>query len=122
VGRRRCTPRCDRQRPLAAVAGEHAADGRLLGIEGGSPSLTHALRPVLKAKGVSVHGVYPAGIDNDMLAGIDAPKTPSRQVADGLLDGLAADHEDIFPDRNAEAMAKTWWSDPKTFERTFSGT
>ena len=39
-------------------------------------SLTQALRPVLAADGIAVHGVYPAGIDTDMLAGIDAPKTP----------------------------------------------
>jgi NAD(P)-dependent dehydrogenase (short-subunit alcohol dehydrogenase family) len=83
-------------------------------------SLTQALRPVLRAKGISVHGVYPAGIDTDMLAGIDAPKTPPRQVAEGLLDGLAADQEDIFPDPNAQAMARTWWSDPKAFERAFA--
>jgi NAD(P)-dependent dehydrogenase (short-subunit alcohol dehydrogenase family) len=84
-------------------------------------SLTQALRPVLRAKGISVHGVYPAGIDTEMLAGVDAPKTPPRQVAEGLLDGLAAGDEDIFPDPNAQAMARTWWSDPKGFERAFSG-
>ncbi len=84
-------------------------------------SLTQALRPVLRAKGISVHGVYPAGIDTDMLAGIDAPKTPPRQVAEALLDGLAADQEDIFPDPNAQAMSATWWSDPKAFERAFAG-
>ena len=84
-------------------------------------SLTQALRPVLRAKTISVHGVYPAGIDTDMLAGIQAPKTPPRQVAEGVLDGLAADEEDIFPDPNAQAMAATWRSDPKAFERAFSG-
>jgi NAD(P)-dependent dehydrogenase (short-subunit alcohol dehydrogenase family) len=83
-------------------------------------SLTQALRPVLREKGITVHGVYPAGIDTDMLAGIDAPKTPPRQVAEGLLDGLAAGQEDIFPDPNAQAMARTWWSDPKAFERAFA--
>jgi NAD(P)-dependent dehydrogenase (short-subunit alcohol dehydrogenase family) len=83
-------------------------------------SLTQALRPVLREKGITVHGVYPAGIDTDMLAGVDAPKTPPRQVAEGLLDGLAADQEDIFPDPNAQAMARTWWADPKAFERAFS--
>jgi len=83
-------------------------------------SLTQALRPVLLAKGITVHGVYPAGIDTDMLAGVDAPKTPPRQVAEGLLDGLAADQEDVFPDPNAQAMARTWWADPKAFERAFS--
>jgi NAD(P)-dependent dehydrogenase (short-subunit alcohol dehydrogenase family) len=84
-------------------------------------SLTQALRPVLREKGIGVHGVYPAGIDTDMLAGVDAPKTPPRDVAAGLLDGLAADQEDIFPDPNAQAMAGTWWADPKAFERAFSG-
>ncbi len=84
-------------------------------------SMTQALRPVLKAAGIAVHGVYPAGIDTDMLAGIDAPKTPAPLVAAALLDGLAADQEDIFPDPNAVAMSQLWWSDPKGFERAFSG-
>src|SRR4051794_31377967 len=84
-------------------------------------SLTQALRPVLREQGISVHGVYPAGIDTEMLAGFDVPKTPPAQVAEGILDGLAGDQEDIFPDPNAAAMSATWWSDPKAFERAFSG-
>jgi NAD(P)-dependent dehydrogenase (short-subunit alcohol dehydrogenase family) len=84
-------------------------------------SLTQALRPVLATRGITLHGVYPAGIDTDMLAGIDAPKTAPAEVASRLLDGLAADQEDIFPDPNAEAMSQLWWSDPKAFERAFSG-
>jgi NAD(P)-dependent dehydrogenase (short-subunit alcohol dehydrogenase family) len=84
-------------------------------------SLTQALRPTLAADGIAVHGVYPAGIDTEMLAGIDAPKTAAAEVAAGLLDGLAADEEDIFPDPNARAMAELWWGDPKAFERAFSG-
>ena len=84
-------------------------------------SLTQALRPVLAQRGITMHGVYPGGIDTDMLAGIDAPKTPPAEVAAGLLEGLAGDQEDIFPDANAQAMSQTWWSDPKSFERAFSG-
>jgi NAD(P)-dependent dehydrogenase (short-subunit alcohol dehydrogenase family) len=84
-------------------------------------SLTQALRPVLAADGIAVHGVYPAGIDTDMLAGIESPKTAPDEVAAGLLDGLAAGEEDIFPDPNAQAMATVWWGDPKAFERAFSG-
>jgi hypothetical protein len=60
-------------------------------------------------------------IDTDMLAGIDAPKTPAAEVASRLLDGLAADQEDIFPDPNAEAMAELWSTDPKGLERALSG-
>ncbi|MBV9309264.1 MAG: SDR family oxidoreductase [Solirubrobacterales bacterium] len=84
-------------------------------------SLTQALRPVLAAKGITVHGVYPGGIDTDMLAGVDAPKTPPAEVAGGILTGLAADYEDIFPDPTSQAMSQLWWSDPKSFERAFSG-
>ena len=84
-------------------------------------SLTQALRPVLAAKGIAVHGVYPAGIDTDMVAGLDVAKTPPAQVAAGILHGLADDAEDIFPDPNAQAMSQTWWSNQNAFERAFAG-
>jgi NAD(P)-dependent dehydrogenase (short-subunit alcohol dehydrogenase family) len=84
-------------------------------------SLTQALRPFLAAQAITVHGVYPGGIDTDMLAGIDAPKTAPAEVAAGILDALADDAEDIFPDPNARAMAQVWWNVPKSFERAFSG-
>jgi NAD(P)-dependent dehydrogenase (short-subunit alcohol dehydrogenase family) len=83
-------------------------------------SLTQALRPTLAADGITVHGVYPAGIDTDMLAGVDAPKTAAAEVAAGVLDGLERDEEDIFPDPNARAMAAVWWGDPKAFERALA--
>ena len=84
-------------------------------------SLTQAIRPVLGQRGIAVYGVYPGGIDTDMLAGIDAPKTPARIVAAGILDGLAAGHEDIYPDPTSRQMSTLWASDPKAFERAFSG-
>ena len=84
-------------------------------------SLTQALRPVLAARGITVHGVYPAGIDTDMLAGVDVPKVPPAEVAARLLDGLAAGEEDIFPDANAQAMSIVWRSDPKAVERALAG-
>ena len=84
-------------------------------------SLTQALRPVLAARGITLHGVYPGGIDTDMVRDVEVAKTAPAVVAAGLLDGLAADHEDIFPDPNSAAMSAMWWSDPKSFERAFSG-
>lgn len=84
-------------------------------------SLTQALRPGLAIKSITVHGVYPGGIDTDMLAGIDAPKTAPEEVATRILRSLADDVEDIFPDPNSQAMSEIWWSDPKAFERAFSG-
>ncbi|HEX4865754.1 MAG TPA: SDR family NAD(P)-dependent oxidoreductase [Acidimicrobiales bacterium] len=83
-------------------------------------SLTQAVRPVLASKGIAVHGVYPGGIDTDMMAGVEAPKTAPGEVAAGILDGLEADQEDIFPDPNAQAMSQLWLGDPKSFERAFA--
>jgi hypothetical protein len=62
-----------------------------------------------------------AGIDTDMPAGVEVPKAPPAEVAARLLDGLAADQEDIFPDANAEAMSTLWRSDPKAVERALAG-
>jgi NAD(P)-dependent dehydrogenase (short-subunit alcohol dehydrogenase family) len=84
-------------------------------------SMTQAIRPGLRAGGIVVHGVYPGGIDTDMLAGFDVPKAPPADVAEGILDGIAAGREDIFPDPTSEQMSATWLSDPKAFERAFSG-
>ena len=84
-------------------------------------SLTQALRHALKPRGIAVYGVYPAGIDTDMVAGIDVPKTAPRAVADALLDALGRGEEDIFPDPNAQAMGELWFRDPKAFERAFAG-
>jgi hypothetical protein len=71
---------------------------------------------------LKAYGVYPGGIDKDMLAGIDAPKTAPAEVAGGVLAGLAAEQEDIFPDPTSQAMSQVWWTDPKSFvapSRTF---
>ncbi|MEW6583631.1 MAG: SDR family oxidoreductase [Actinomycetota bacterium] len=84
-------------------------------------SLTQALRPVLAPRGIAVHGAYPAGIDTDMLAGLDLPKTAPRHVAEAILDGVAAGHEDVFPDPNSQQAAEVWLSDPKGLERQLAG-
>ena len=79
-----------------------------------------ALRPVLATRGITLHGAYPAGIDTDMLAGVDAPKTPPTEVAGRLLDGLAADQEDIFPDPMSRELYSAWRQDHKSVERHFA--
>lgn len=66
-------------------------------------------------------GAPPGRVGRNAQTRVDAPKTPPRQVADGILAGLATDDEDIFPDPNAKAMAGIWWSDPKSVEHAFSG-
>jgi NAD(P)-dependent dehydrogenase (short-subunit alcohol dehydrogenase family) len=83
-------------------------------------SLTLALRPALTRAGVSVHGVYPGGIDTDMLAGVDAPKAAPQAVADAILDGLAAGHPDIYPDPTSAQMGELWSRDPRAFTEAFA--
>jgi short-subunit dehydrogenase len=98
---------------LAPMAGYSAS-------KAAAHSLTQAVRPVLASRGITVHGVYPGGIDTEMMAGVEAPKTEPDQVAVGILDGLEADQEDIFPDPNSKAMSQVWLRDPKSFERAFA--
>lgn len=80
----------------------------------------HALRPALVPAGVSVHGVYPGGIDTDMLAGIDTPKAATHDVANAILDGVTAGQSDIYPDPTSAQMSQLWNSDPRTFTEAFA--
>lgn len=82
-------------------------------------SLTQAVRPALAARGITVHGVYPAGIDTDMLAGVDSPKSPPRAVADAILDGVLGRTLDIYPDPMSVQMSQLRAHDPKAFEQAF---
>lgn len=84
-------------------------------------ALLEAIRPGPATRGISVHGVYPAGIDTDMIVDIEGPRTPPRQVADGILARLERGEEDIFPHPISQSPSPTWFSDPKAYERAFSG-
>lgn len=97
--------------PMAGYAASKAA----------AHSMTQVVRPGLAARGIAVHGVYPAGIDTDMIADVEGPRTPPRQVADGILAGIEKGEEDIFPDPVSQSLSPTWFSDPKAYERAFSG-
>ena len=83
-------------------------------------SLTLALRPALTRAGVGVHGVYPGGIDTDMLAGVDAPKAAPRSVADAICDGIIAGDENIYPDPTSAQLGELWNRDPRAFSAAFA--
>jgi NAD(P)-dependent dehydrogenase (short-subunit alcohol dehydrogenase family) len=83
-------------------------------------SLTLALRPALTLAGVRVHGVYPGGIDTDMLAGVDAPKAAPHAVANAILDGITAGQQDIYPDPTSVHMGELWNRDPRAFTAAFA--
>ncbi len=84
-------------------------------------SMTQAVRAELRPRGVAVHGVYPAGIGTDMLAHPGIPHSSPQEVAAGILAGLEAGTEDIFPCSLSRAEAEIWLSDPKALERHHTG-
>jgi NAD(P)-dependent dehydrogenase (short-subunit alcohol dehydrogenase family) len=84
-------------------------------------SMTQAVRAELRSRGVSVHGVYPAGIGTEMLAHPSIPHSSPEEVAAGLLAGVEAGDEDIFPCALSRAEAEVWFADPKGLERRHTG-
>jgi NAD(P)-dependent dehydrogenase (short-subunit alcohol dehydrogenase family) len=84
-------------------------------------SVTQALRAELRGRGIRVHGAFPGLIDTDMVRAFELPKTPANLVARAILDGVAADQEDIAPDpMSLEALA-TFARDPRALERRHAG-
>jgi NAD(P)-dependent dehydrogenase (short-subunit alcohol dehydrogenase family) len=80
------------------------------------------LRPALAARGVQISGAYPGGIDTDMLKDLDAPKSSPLVVAHGMLDGLEAGEQDIFPDPVARLLGDIWLAEPRRYEQLFGRT
>ncbi len=80
-------------------------------------SMTQSLRASVASRRIAVHGVFPGGIDTDMLAGIDVPKTASVEVATAIVGGIEAGQEDIFPDAMSAQVYAAWRQDHKAVER-----
>ncbi len=82
-------------------------------------SLTQALRGELRGRGVAVHAAFPGPIDTDMIRSFDLPKTSAADVANAILDGVAAGTEDIAPDPMSLDVLATFQRDPRAIERRF---
>jgi NAD(P)-dependent dehydrogenase (short-subunit alcohol dehydrogenase family) len=81
-------------------------------------SLSQSLRALLAGQGVTVHVALPGPVDTDMIRGWDIPKSPPESVARGILDGVDAAEEEIFPDALSASLAESWRSGAaKTLER-----
>ena len=85
-----------------------------------SYSMTQALRPELKKKGIAVVAALPGLIDTDMVRMLPVPKTSAADVARGIVAGLEQGDEEIFPDAPARQMSALWNQSHKDFERTFA--
>jgi NAD(P)-dependent dehydrogenase (short-subunit alcohol dehydrogenase family) len=83
-------------------------------------SLTQGLRVGLKGQGIQVFGVYPGPVDTEMAKGIPMDKTPARDVARAILEGVSAGTEDIFPDPMAKQFGEAFLKSPKAVEEQFA--
>jgi NAD(P)-dependent dehydrogenase (short-subunit alcohol dehydrogenase family) len=83
-------------------------------------SMNQSLRATLRPKGIKLIGVFPGAIDTDMLAGVEMDKTPPSVLARKVVDGIAADAEDIQPDPMSESIYTAWKQDHKAVEAQFS--
>mgnify|MGYP000368442730 CR=1 FL=1 len=83
-------------------------------------SMTQSLRADLAKRKIQVFGVFPGAVDTDMIRAVDMPKTPPLQVAQAVLEGVAAGIEDIFPDPMSQQLYAAWKADHKAVERQFA--
>lgn len=83
-------------------------------------SMTQSVRASLAPRGIKVVGVFPGAVDTDMLASVDMPKTPPRDIAHAIVDGLQEGREDIFPDPMSTSLYDAWKTDHKAVERQFA--
>jgi short-subunit dehydrogenase len=97
-----------------AVAGGYCASKAAL------YSATQAMRTELKAKNISVYGIFPGPIDTDMSRDINLPKTSPQVTAENIVKGINAGQEDIFPDAMSLQLSELWAKDPKGLERQFA--
>jgi NAD(P)-dependent dehydrogenase (short-subunit alcohol dehydrogenase family) len=85
-------------------------------------NMTQALRALLAAQGVTVHGVFLGPVDTDMTRGFDIPKASPESAASGIFDGLERSEEDIFPDTASQSIAEGWRTGvAKAIERQYAG-
>ncbi|MDJ0820920.1 MAG: SDR family NAD(P)-dependent oxidoreductase [Paracoccaceae bacterium] len=82
-------------------------------------SMSMSLRAYLRPKGIGVINAFPAGIDTDMLAGVDAPKDLPADVVRDVLNGVEAGDEDIYPASAAEVF-EAWRANQKAVEAMFA--
>ncbi|MBX9735613.1 MAG: SDR family oxidoreductase [Phycisphaerales bacterium] len=83
-------------------------------------SLTQSMRADLGKKHVQVFGVFPAGVDTDMLRGVETTKANPGDVASAILAGIEAGTEDIFPEAVSTQVYSAWRGDHKAVERQFA--
>ncbi|MEU6860633.1 SDR family oxidoreductase [Glycomyces sp. NPDC046736] len=75
-------------------------------------SLTNAVRLELAPQGTHVVGLHVAGVDTDMLAGIEAEKADPADVARAGLDGIESGALEVLADRPTAEVKALLNADP----------
>lgn len=83
-------------------------------------SMAMSMRAYLAPKGIKVLNAFPAGIDTEMLANVEADKDSAERVARDVLAGVLTDQEDVYP-ASAQSVYDAWRGDQKSVERMFAG-
>jgi NAD(P)-dependent dehydrogenase (short-subunit alcohol dehydrogenase family) len=100
--------------PVPGMAGYSAS-------KAAAHSATQALRAELRDRGIEVVGAYPAGIDTDMLAGVEADKADPASVAARVIAGLDRGEGVIWPDDASAGAGSVYLTDPIKLEQMLAG-
>ncbi|WP_328310459.1 SDR family oxidoreductase [Actinomycetospora sp. NBC_00405] len=79
-------------------------------------SFTNTARAELRDQGTLVVGVHLGFMDTDMVAHLDVPKVAAVDVADRILDAVAAGEEEVLADGPARALKEALAGPPKGLE------
>jgi NAD(P)-dependent dehydrogenase (short-subunit alcohol dehydrogenase family) len=99
--------------PMGPMAGYCAS-------KAASHSITQSLRATLAPRGVHVLGAYPAGIDTDMLLGVDGTKADPAVVAKRIIDAINAGDDIVWPDDVSAGAGAVYLGDPRELEKMLS--
>jgi NAD(P)-dependent dehydrogenase (short-subunit alcohol dehydrogenase family) len=84
-------------------------------------SLTQSLRLQLAERGVRVQAVLTGPVDTEMTREFQMSKSSPESVAGGIVDGIEAEDDEIFPDPMSLTMADSWRTGAnKALERQFA--
>ena len=79
-------------------------------------SFTNTARAELRDRGTLVVGVHLGFMDTDMVAHLDVPKVAAVDVADRILDAVAAGEEEVLVDAPSRALKEALAGPPKGLE------
>lgn len=71
-------------------------------------SLTQSLRLQLAERGIRVQAVLTGPVDTEMTREFQMPKSSPESVASGIVDGIVAEDDEIFPDPMSLTIAESW--------------